>query len=296
MIKIVKHSRTSLSRLGVLERRARYIENAAHRHHRNKRVVGVRNMRCLGESLRALVVSVELRFEDYLFARAGKCGKRTARKWLEIIYSSPLSERRDGEGNVIPCLDKRERNIVEEAMFAGLMSGCLGRLGWHVDIETGRCDMHIVASSINDRNRPWINDGFGHGGKNLKLELERIEERALHAINRDRAPEHRILTPREVHTLKRKKSGKQTLAEKLAKAAWDGEVSSLPAALIKLGYQIAKQTAKKIWVQATESKKTIAYRLATLHINWRLARAKLPTRKQAEPTPKRPDQRDHEPS
>ncbi len=289
MIKLVSHSPIARTQLGRLVRRAEYLGDAKHRNHIGKTITGLRNIDCIDQSALALRVEVEIKFEDYLFFRSGKRGKRTSRRWEELIYSSPPSTQRDENSNVLPCLDERERDIIEQAILAGPVRGCPARLAWHIDLETGRCDLHILVSEINELNVVWVNHEYGHGKKNLKLELERVEEEALDIINRNRDLEHKIPTPRQVHARKRKSAGKETLAEKLARAGWDGDVSSLLLLLRELGYKIIKNTAKRIWVQAKTSSKTIAYGLATLTKNWQLARTKTAA-------PKSPDKASPKPS
>jgi hypothetical protein len=275
MIKFAPHSRTALTRLTDLEKRAAYISDKEHPNHDSKTISGVRNVNCPGSSVTALCIAVVLRFEDYLFARKGRRGKRTSLKWLELIYSSPPSTRRDDKGEIMPCLDATERARIEEAILEGPPKNCPARLGWHIDKKTGRCDLHIVVAMINQHGRPWINDGFGHGGKNLTLEFERIETRTLEIINRSREPQHRILTPREVRQRTLKRLGRKTLAQKLAAADWNGMLASLSKVLQQLGYSILKLTPKRIWLIAKNSKKAIAYNIGTLEKNVKLARERM---------------------
>ncbi len=273
MIKFAPHSSTALTRLSELEKRAAYIADQKHTNHAGKTILGVRNVNCPGASVTALRIAVILKFEDYVFSRKGRRGKRSSKKWLEIIYSSPPSTRRDENGKIVPCLDATERALIEEAIITeGPPKDCPARLGWHIDDNTGRCDLHIVVSTINDGDRVWTNDGFGHGGKNLNLEFERIEAKALEAINRNREPEHRILTPRQVRHRKLKKLGRKTLAEKLAAANWDGMRASLRNVLQQLGYIILTMTPKRVRVRLKSSTKTVAYNLETLVKNMKLAR------------------------
>lgn len=168
-----------------------------------------------------------------------------------------------------PCLNSDERDIVERRFLEGPIGRGSARLGWHICRITGRCDLHILPSIHDDYGVIWTNDGFGNGKKNLKLELERLEEEILRQLNTRRAQDRQLQNPRQVHTRNRKKAGKKTLAQKLADIGWDGQHDKLAAAVRRLGYKVFKQTAKTITVDAPARKpsgkeKRTRYTISTL--------------------------------
>ncbi len=133
-----------------------------------------------------------------------------------------------------------------------------------------------------------VNDGFGKGGKSLKLELERIEEDLVMVLNRGRPPDRQLRTARQRHKEKRLEAGKQTFAEKLAASSWDGNPETLTEIAERAGYVVHSQSKKSITVHSTEFKKNpkiMDYNIPTLTRNW--ARAKSKSQK------KRPRKLDH---
>jgi len=273
MIKLVRHSAWARTQLGRLEQRAKYLGDQNHPNHLNKIVLPPRNVHCVGDSALAIRVAAAVKFDSYLCHRGGKRGKRTRRKWEEIVYSTPPSTQEDEKGKMLPCLTQDERDRIESVFLKGPIQGCPARLAWHIDQESGRCDLHVLVSAINDRAVVWLNDGFGKGQQNLKLELERLVELALELINLRRRGQHPILTARQAHDRNRRKAGKLTLAEKLAGQQWDGRIASLPRVLIELGYELIKLTEKQIVIQAQNSAKILRYGLKTLIENWKRAKS-----------------------
>lgn len=253
----------------VLFCRVRYIADPDDKNHADKVVLPSRNHNCAGNKMWHFLLSVIRRFHKYKERRQGKRGKRTRKKWEEYIYSSENGSMVGVDGTKEPCLNSDERDILERGFLAGPIGRGSARLGWHICKITGRCDLHILPSIHDAVGVIWTNQGFGNGKKNLKLELERIEEKLLRQINRRRAHDRQLKTPRQAHTSSRKKAGKKTLAQKLAAIGWAGQHDKLAAAVQKLGYKVIKQTAKTITVDAPARKpggkqKRTRYTISTL--------------------------------
>jgi len=269
MTKFVKHTAAALTSVKALFRRAVYCADQKDKNHTDKLVLPSRNHNCAGNKIWHFLLAVLRRFVTYLRMRQGRRGKRTAKKWVEIIYSSENGKVKRNDGTVEPCLDQNERDLIEKKLLAGPIGCGSGRLTWHLCLVTGRCDLHMLTGIHDENGTIWLNNGFGHGGKNLKLALERIEEEALCEINRRRPSNLQLQMPRQVHVSSRKKAGKKTLAQKLAKIGWHGEHDKLAVAVKKLGYKVIKQTAKTITVESAAQKpggkeKRTRYNIATL--------------------------------
>ena len=182
---------------------------------------------------------------------------------------------------MLPCLSEEERKMVERAFLSGPFGKAATRYGWHVDKKTGRCDCHflVCAYGVEDPSIPWINNGFGHGKKQLQLALERIEEAFVAALNVQRSRELQLLTPRQVHIKNRKLAGKKTLAQKLVDHNWDGQADTLEKAVLSIGYTAKLVTPKTIIVKAPVGKnnkqKETTYVIATLKKNAELYMAEM---------------------
>ena len=269
MIKAVKHSAAARTSIKVLWRRVRYIADPDDKNHEDKEVLPSRNYHCTGNTMWHFLLNVVRRFQKYKKRREGKRGKRTKKKWEEYVYSSPNGSMVRDDGTMEPCLNSLERDMVERCFLAGPLGCGSARLGWHICKVTGRCDLHILTSIHDDHGVIWTNDQFGHGKKNLKLELERIEEEFLRQLNRQRANDRQLQTPRHAHIRSRKEAGKKTLAQKLAALGWHGQHDKLAAAVQQLGYKVFKQTAKTITIDAPAGKpdgkeKRTRYTISTL--------------------------------
>jgi len=256
MIKPVKHPPARSKSLNVLGNRVRYIEDSEHENHHGKIVLPSRNYKCGGQEARDFLFAITQGIQRYVQRREGLRGKRTERSWGEYVYSSEEGTVPKADGTAMePCLSAEERDAVEQALLAGPFGRSPCRTAWHIDVQSGRCDCHFLVGAHDDRGVIWANDGFGKGKKNLKLELERIEEAIVARLNlRRRPPGRQLRTPREAHIRSRKKAGKKTLAQKLAALGWNGQPDKLAPLVEKLGYQVIKQTAKTITVDAAAQK------------------------------------------
>lgn len=269
MIKPVKHSAAARRSIKVLWRRVRYIADPEDKNHADKVVLPSRNHNCGGNKSWHFLLNVLRRFHKYKKRREGKRGKRTRKKWDEYIYSSENGSVVRADGTMEPCLSSDERDSVERGFLAGPIGQGSARLGWHICKITGRCDLHLLPSIHDDDGVIWTNHGFGHGKKNLKLALERIEEELLRQLNRRRAQDRQLQTPRQAHIRSRKEAGEKTLAQKLAAIGWHGQHDKLAAAVQQLGLKVITQTPKTITVEAPARKpggkeKRTRYTISTL--------------------------------
>jgi len=283
MIKQAPHSAESKTSMTVLARRVKYIADPDDKNHQNKQVLPSKNHHCRGQAAEDFVQAIEEGVRRYCLYREGKRGKCTKRRWEEYCYSSQEGTlpRSDGSG-MEPCLNEVEREKLEQGFLAGPIGRAPVRFGWHIDSITGRCDCHFLVGVHDDQGVIWMNDGFGHGKKNLKLLLERIEEEIIDALNRRRMRDRQLKTARQRHEENRRKAGKFTFAQKLAIAGWGGKPESLPKAARLAGYDCLAQTVKSITVQSIQvvkRPKKNRYTLATLTINWAKAKALLDRKK-----------------
>lgn len=272
MIKPAKHSTPARTSLKVLERRVRYIADPDHGNHAAKLVLPSKNHNCSGQGASDFMQAVQEGIGRYQSRREGRRGKRTRRIWEEYCYSSPEGSvpKADGSG-MEPCLNPDECAEAERRFLAGPLGRGSCRHGWHIDLVTGRCDWHCLAGEHDSRGVIWANDGFGKGQKNLKLELERIEEDLLAELNRRRPPHQQLKSARQRNKEKRRKAGKLTFAQKLVVIGWDGTPKTLTEAAERAGYVVHAKTKKSITVhsKACKSKpKVIRYTIATLTQNW----------------------------
>lgn len=272
MIKPVKHSKSDRSSLKVLWTRVRYVSDPNDKNHRGKDISQSWNHNCAGQKPKHFLFAVARSRQKYVKRRQGKRGKRTRKKWEEYVYSSEngMVRREDGAG-MQPCLSQIERNKVEEDFLPGPFAKASVRVGWHIDRLTGRCDCHFLVSEYDDQGIVWQNDGFGKGKKNLKLELERIEENLLRELNKGRPPDQNLENARQRHMANCRKVGKLTFAQKLAKAGWDENAHTLVKLAEQLGYEVLATGGKSITVRnkMTRNPKAIQYGIATLVRNCR---------------------------
>ncbi len=276
MIKNVKHSGGSLASLKSLWGRVKYIVDARDKNHIDKLVLPARNHGCTGDGPESFVGECENRFQRYQSARKGKCGKRTKKIWKEYVYSSEYGKCQDATGKVLPCLNEEERAEIERALLAGPIGRGVARLAWHIDLCTGRCDLHVLVCIYDCTGKNWENDGYGKGAKNLHLELERSEEALLVKFNAYRSPSEKLKTPRQRHNEKRRAAKQRTFSGKLVASGWDGKPEALVEAAEAAGYSVSSLSEKSIVVrnQYTKKNKDKRYNIKTLTQNWVKAKNK----------------------
>ena len=199
MIKLVKRNPSNASSKAKLAERVAYISDPAHKDHLAKTILPARNYNCPDPSGDSFISEVIRLDAEYRNSREGRRGKRSARLFEEVIYSSPHGAN----------LNDLERESVESMIvnLVGRTTAC--RTAWHLDNDTGRADLHVFLAAKNRDYPPrvtlWADYG-GKEGKHVFAEFDRLDVAITRHINK--APDRKI----------KLKSAEQVRKEKASKA------------------------------------------------------------------------------
>ncbi len=256
MIRQTVFSITSRGSLATLLGRAVYLPSTEHTNHLGKVIHPVGVYHCTGDSVLDFLSTVLESLDRYLEARKGKKGNCT-RKLLEEFIQS-FDEGAD--------LSAEERKFTKEQFIEKMFRHVPLMVGEHEDTILERVDLHFVVGGYTNHQPPRVftTDGFGHGGKNILLEMERVEAAILKVINAKRPPERQILSAREKKKLLMKKKGIKSLGQKLA-GNWNGRRATLRRALLQLGYYVRKMTAETVTVARNAWSRGRRYLIETLN-------------------------------
>jgi hypothetical protein len=255
---VIKRTRFSRASRGSLKRlidRCDYSADADHPNHVGKIIHRPTTAGCDGITVDDFLTKILDLYQAYEKGRAGKKGNRTTKLFEEFVYSCPIGT----------FLSPAERKTVNGGLRQRLWNNVPILPVWHEDPVSGRSDLHVLAGAYTDSDPPLVftSAGFGHGAKNILLEMERAEDEVLQLLNQRRARERWILSARETRRLALIKAGKKTLVQRLAKI-WDGKGKTLQDALLKLGYFVLKLTAKTVTVARNAAARPRRYLIATL--------------------------------
>ena len=141
----------------------KYLNNASHLDHAGYTMLPGKNYNCVGSTIDDLVAGVELAHANHIRRKnLLKHRRRTSQLWGEAIYALD-----DGA-----YATAKERNKIEREYINRFFPDAACRATWHVNEETGACDLHIV---------------FAHKRPCGKLTLERTKvkmEKRLQALDR----------------------------------------------------------------------------------------------------------------
>ena len=250
MIKRVKRSPRRAASSAVLTERVDYISDPLHDDHLDKTILPARNYGCpdqTKESFIALVIDLDDRYRDSR-ARARKCGKRTARIFDEVIYSSEkeafLTQKE---------LDEIEKKIMDKLM-AKYQDAAI-RTAWHIS-PNGRADLHLLISAkaaIITAKSTKYEVVFGRAVGNSIIAFQTVDREISTLLNAN--PERRLThtaaidvqIKRTIAKYKVKKPA--TLAQQIAKKfRQEVTAENLGAILQKLGHKLAKITKGTAYV------------------------------------------------
>jgi hypothetical protein len=240
-----------------LRDRCVYIENEAAPSHAKKTVLRARNHNCPGSTSEHFVIEVLRIHEEYLKWRARKRGKRSPRLFEELTYSTPH--------HALPKAEERAR--IERKLLDAFGKHTACRLGWHIDKDTGRADLHILLAAKTFGWPPeltlWVE--CGGGKKHFYAALDQLDEEITNEIlNRGRAREQRFKSAPQIHREKKFNAigKKPDLANELSML--DFAPGNLAGAITKLGYVVTKITTTNISVLFPGRKRPNRYNIAEL--------------------------------
>lgn len=269
LILVDRSSARASSRL-VLAKRVKYIsdpDDPNHSGEKEKTIYPARNYNVAGgdQSAAAFIAHVIALDADYSRGRKGKPGKRSSRLFEELIYSS-MSEA---------WLNAAEREEIERKIVRrfGSMAAC--RTAWHVDKNTGRCDLHVLLSAKNldypAQVTLWAEFG-GDGGKHIYDVMDQIDGEIATHLNRSLSKLlHRSAKSWHKGKVAKLIGAQVPLAQELAsryllKKKNPNEIDecSIVEALKGLGHKVVKVTARSISIVFRGREKPRRYNLADL--------------------------------
>lgn len=256
MIKRTRFSKSARASLARLVKRTEYLSNAEHKNHTGKLMHRPAFHGCVAGTVEAFLLKLFELYERYRDSRRQKRGKKTKKLFEEFVYSSPEFAN----------LTAAERRLVEEELISRVFHNVPVMTAWHEDPRNGRSDLHMLIGDYTDADFPLVftSASYGHGGKNIILELERVEAEILKMLNRKRDVERQLLSAREVRRRALEKAGVKTVGQKLAKS-WDGRRATLKKALEKLGYIVRHITDQTVTLAKNASSRGRRYVIETLN-------------------------------
>ena len=250
MIKRVKRSPRRAASSAVLSKRVDYISDPLHIDHLDKKILPARNYGCpdqTKESFIALVIDLDKRYRESR-ARARKCGKRTARIFDEVIYSSEkdafLTQKE---------LDEIEKKIMKK--FMAKYQDAAIRTAWHIS-PNGRADLHLLISAkaaIISAKSTKYEVVFGRAVGNSIIAFQTVDREVSTLLNAN--PERKrthtaaidVQIKKTIAKYKVKKPA--TLAQQIAKKfRQEVTAENLGAILQKLGHKLARITKGTAYV------------------------------------------------
>ena len=258
-----------------------YLEDEIDPDHKGITLLPGRNYHCSGPTNKDLIAGVLATQNAYLRHREGKSGKRTSDLWDEIIHNL-------GAGCFVT---QDERDAIESKIIAEICPDAPARTTWHINEETGECDLHIVFAV----KRPQGTLTLARTKIGLSKRLQALDQFAADLLNRSKSKPLRriphIKTAKEVAEEESKKRAKareaarakkenrkpsqkcapQTLAEQVAAQAEsegidDVEAHHLPGLLERIGIKIKKVVAGIIHYTPSRTKRQGMVRVPTTGI------------------------------
>ena len=249
MIKLVPRSSRKASSKATLSELVDYISDAKHPYHLGKTILPAKNYNCpisSGDGSGDSFVSEVLRLDEaYRNYRSGRVGKRSPRLLEEVIYSSPHGAH----------LTDLERASIEAMIIQQVGRSTACRAAWHLDMNTGRADFHVLLAAKNTDYPPrvtlWADFG-GDGGRHIYAEFDKLDKEITTEINNNPLRKTKVKSADQV----RRESAEKAIGKK--DPLWKELADKYPAsvndenirqAIEILGYKVTKCTRRSVSIQ-----------------------------------------------
>ena len=192
---------------------------------------------------------VAFRALQTLFPRITSWRKSSPRLLEEVIYSSPHGAH----------LTDLERASIEGMIIQQVGRSTACRAAWHLDMNTGRADFHVLLAAKNTDYPPrvtlWADFG-GEGGRHIYAEFDKLNKEITTEINNNPLRKTKVKSADQV----RRESAEKVIGKK--DPLWKELAEKYPSRIDKenirqaievLGYKVTKRTKKSVSIRFSKT-------------------------------------------